>query len=250
MTRPLRLSRRSAVAAVFASAALALSLVAVIPPAARAGQAEVVATDDAAGEGTCPASNSFGFPTGGNCFAPDVITVTVGDTVTWKSVGKRPHDVVADDEAFHSPYLYPGDSWSWTFDREGEVPYYCSLHGDRGGVGHAGKVIVVAAGAPAPEPVAPAPGGSGGGPAPGSEPGRATAPGPSGAGSAPRPATAISVPTSIGTELAVKIRAVAAPEGDAAPDPARSGSSPFVGGVVIGVLVLLGWRFATGGHDR
>lgn len=134
-----------------------LCLVAVAAPANAAKRWDVASTDDGAQPGTCPVTNSFGYPTGGNCFVPDVITIAAGDTVVWKGTGQRPHDVTADDGSFRSSgAIYPGKTWSYTFKKTGSFAYYCSLHGDKGGVGHAGKIVVTASGGGGPTPTPPA----------------------------------------------------------------------------------------------
>lgn len=139
-----------------AIALMTVALMTVAIPASAAKVWTVRSTDDAKATGTCPTTNYAGYPTGGNCFIPDVLTITVGDTVKWASTGARGHDVNADDDSFRSPdVVQPGKSWSYKFTKVGTVQYYCSLHGQKGGVGHAGKVIVVKQGAstvPSPSP--------------------------------------------------------------------------------------------------
>ena len=82
-----------------------------------------------------------------NEFEPSVITVNVGETVTWVwasgSIG--PHNVQPDDG------VTPGRSgnvefgpktYSFTFNQVGDFRYYCQQHGGLNGVGMAGRVIV------------------------------------------------------------------------------------------------------------
>lgn len=138
--------RRTVLGAVGASL---LSIALAAAPVRAAKSWDVQATDDGNATGTCPTVNTFGYPTGGNCFIPDNLTIAVGDTVVWKGTGKRPHDIIADDGSFKSPgAVDPGKSWSFTFTKAGDFPYYCSLHGDKGGIGHAAKIVVTASGAP------------------------------------------------------------------------------------------------------
>ncbi|HVS63203.1 MAG TPA: Calx-beta domain-containing protein [Thermoanaerobaculia bacterium] len=100
-------------------------------------------------------------------FDPPMLTIQTGDTVTWTNVGGGQHNVRADSGQFRcaqdcddvgpggppdydpdSPSDNPGDpstaNWSSTveFDRKGEVPYHCEVHGGPGGVGMSGVVVV------------------------------------------------------------------------------------------------------------
>jgi LPXTG-motif cell wall-anchored protein len=92
-------------------------------------------------------------------FAPKEITVNVGDTISWKNDGAAPHTVTADDGSFDSGNLNAGGTFSHTFDKAGTIPYYCMLHGAKGGTGMAGTITVAEAAA-APAPAAAAPSGS------------------------------------------------------------------------------------------
>jgi plastocyanin len=70
-------------------------------------------------------------------FAPAVVTVPVGTTVTWTNADEDPHTVVATGKAFHSTALDTDDKFSFTFTRPGEYAYFCSLHPHM-----TGKIIV------------------------------------------------------------------------------------------------------------
>lgn len=82
-----------------------------------------------------------------NLFTPKVITVTVGDTVTWMRLNGA-HNVHADNNSFRlgePPSNNPGSTWitvSHTFTGAGIFLYYCDAHGASGGVGMSGRVIV------------------------------------------------------------------------------------------------------------
>lgn len=67
-------------------------------------------------------------------FTPSTITIRVGDTITWRNVGKVPHDVYF--ATFHSPmYLDPGKSYTpKPFTRAGTYQYTCILHDMHGTV--------------------------------------------------------------------------------------------------------------------
>ncbi len=63
-------------------------------------------------------------------FQPAILTVPIGTTVTWRNDGARPHTVTADDGAFDSGRLDPGEEFSVTFDDVGEFAYHCGFHSD------------------------------------------------------------------------------------------------------------------------
>lgn len=66
---------------------------------------------------------------GDNFFTPQTVTINVGDTVTWKNNGLAEHNATADDNSFATGNFKPGQSRSETFTQAGDVPYYCTLHG-------------------------------------------------------------------------------------------------------------------------
>lgn len=62
-------------------------------------------------------------------YSVNVLTVTVGTTVTW--VNDDPgqmHTVTAVDGSFDSGFFNTGDSWSYTFTEVGEFEYFCLPH--------------------------------------------------------------------------------------------------------------------------
>lgn len=60
-------------------------------------------------------------------FTPQSITVKVGDTVTWTNRDDIPHVVVSAGK-FRSKALDTDNSFSFTFTKAGDYPYFCSLH--------------------------------------------------------------------------------------------------------------------------
>lgn len=70
-------------------------------------------------------------------FGPTALTVAVGTTVTWTNHDDIPHTVVSDDKVFKSKVLDTDQSFSFTFDKPGTYPYFCSLHPKM-----TGKVVV------------------------------------------------------------------------------------------------------------
>ena len=61
-------------------------------------------------------------------FGPKIVTVKVGQTITWTNDDDIPHTVVATDKSFRSKVLDTGQSFSFTFTKPGQVAYFCSLH--------------------------------------------------------------------------------------------------------------------------
>lgn len=61
-------------------------------------------------------------------FAPAILTVAPGTTITWTNADEDPHTVTAIGKAFHSAALDTGGTYSFTFTRPGEFAYFCSLH--------------------------------------------------------------------------------------------------------------------------
>ncbi|MGD9651786.1 MAG: plastocyanin/azurin family copper-binding protein [Candidatus Dadabacteria bacterium] len=85
-----------------------------------------------------------------NVFVPADITISVGDTVRWTNNGALNHDAQSDDgTTFNSESEFPlpsgmepGDSFEFTFNAEGEIPYFCVFHGGPGGIGMSGTITV------------------------------------------------------------------------------------------------------------
>lgn len=86
-----------------------------------------------------------------SAFSPALLTVAVGDTVTWTNADDRPHTVTADAGPFDSGNLDPGQSYSYTFTAPGSVAYVCTYHD-----GMSAVITVEAAAPAAPAAVAPA----------------------------------------------------------------------------------------------
>jgi putative cell wall-binding protein len=82
-------------------------------------------------------------------YDPDPVQVGAGDTITWVNNDPGPHTVSANDGSF-SAYLNAGESFSMTVGEDGEIGYYCKLHGAPG-QGMAGTILVGAQEGPAPE---------------------------------------------------------------------------------------------------
>ncbi len=81
----------------------------------------------------------------GSRFEPDDLAVRPGTTVTWVNQDDRDHTVTADEGAWDSGLIPPGESFAYTFEQPGIYLYHCALHGGPGGEGMAGSISVVPA---------------------------------------------------------------------------------------------------------
>ena len=70
-------------------------------------------------------------------FGPGTLTVAVGTTVTWTNRDDIPHTVVSTDGVFKSKVLDTDEKFSFTFNKPGAFPYFCSIHPKM-----TGKVVV------------------------------------------------------------------------------------------------------------
>jgi len=62
-------------------------------------------------------------------YSINVLTVKTGTTVTWTNDDPGVlHTVTSVDAIFDSGFLDEGDSWSYTFEEEGEFEYFCAPH--------------------------------------------------------------------------------------------------------------------------
>jgi plastocyanin len=62
-------------------------------------------------------------------FAPAVVTVKVGTTITWTNQDQDSHTVTAmNDGPFHSPAMNTGDTYRYTFTKAGHYDYLCTIH--------------------------------------------------------------------------------------------------------------------------
>ena len=72
---------------------------------------------------------------GDHFFDPAQLTVKVGTTVTWKSVGQSGHDLAARDGSFALGSMSFGQTFSFTYTKAGRFPYVCVQHEGDGMVG-------------------------------------------------------------------------------------------------------------------
>ena len=64
-------------------------------------------------------------------FQPRTLTVKPGTTVTWVNCepeGIDAHTTTSNGGSWDSPFLEPGDSYSWTFSAAGTFDYHCVPH--------------------------------------------------------------------------------------------------------------------------
>ena len=68
-----------------------------------------------------------------NCYSPEKITVSAGDSITWINEDSDFHSVTSGkpgmtDDAFDSGLFASGESWTFTFTTPGEYDYFCTIH--------------------------------------------------------------------------------------------------------------------------
>jgi amicyanin len=69
----------------------------------------------------------------GNSYNPNLIEIKAGDTVTWINSDSSPHTVTSsssssNDSNFDSGVVRSGEAFSFTFEKEGQYSYFCTLH--------------------------------------------------------------------------------------------------------------------------
>jgi plastocyanin len=65
-------------------------------------------------------------------YAPKEVEITVGQSVIWKNTALTKHSATSNDngKTFDTEMLAPGKSSQViTFDKAGDYPYHCNLHG-------------------------------------------------------------------------------------------------------------------------
>lgn len=75
-------------------------------------------------------------------FTPKAMSAQLGDTVAWHNADTADHQVVADDGSFASPVLKSGQTFSYTFTKNGTFAYH-----DAFAASHTGTVKVTGAAA-------------------------------------------------------------------------------------------------------
>ena len=95
---------------------------------ATAGQTKAEATQQATSQAATPAGNVVEVKIDNFSFSPQTITIKPGTTVIWTNRDDIPHTVVSDDKVFKSKVLDTDEKFSFTFDKAGNFPYFCSIH--------------------------------------------------------------------------------------------------------------------------
>jgi plastocyanin len=72
-------------------------------------------------------------------FAPKEITVTPGTTIAWINHDETPHTIATPDKTFVSKAMDTNDRFEYTFTKEGDYGYFCTLHPFMTGVVHVRK---------------------------------------------------------------------------------------------------------------
>jgi plastocyanin len=103
-------------------------------PAAAQGKTQATAqvttqaTTQATAQTAAPAGNVVEVKVDNFSFSPQAITIKPGTTVIWTNRDDIPHTVVSDDKVFKSRVLDTDEKFSYTFDKAGKFPYFCSVH--------------------------------------------------------------------------------------------------------------------------
>jgi plastocyanin len=62
-------------------------------------------------------------------FAPDIIKITKGSTITWTNNDTAQHSVISSDgNVLSSKPLASGETYSHTFNEVGTISYHCGVH--------------------------------------------------------------------------------------------------------------------------
>jgi plastocyanin len=61
-------------------------------------------------------------------FTPKTVTINQGDSVKWTNVDKVNHQIVANNGAFASGIMKPGETYSFVFNTAGKYGYHDALH--------------------------------------------------------------------------------------------------------------------------
>ncbi len=87
-----------------------------------------------------------------SAFEPKSSEIAINTEAMWAQTGSLPHSVTADDGSFNShpacsasdtsQCMKTGNEFKHTFTKTGTYPYYCVIHGGKGGSGMSGVIIV------------------------------------------------------------------------------------------------------------
>lgn len=105
-------------------------------------------------DGTEAPPNTVIVPVANYAYNPGTLEIPAGTTVIFRNDDPDPHTVTSETGAFPEGLLEEQSEFTFTFDTEGEFPYFCLYHGAAGGVGMAGLIRVVPEGSVAALPTA------------------------------------------------------------------------------------------------
>ena len=91
---------------------------------------EVFLAEESSGE-TVSEPRTFEVEIVGFKFVPEVLDVSVGDSVVWTNMDLARHTATSEDwslQGIDSGLLSKGESYSYTFEEMGEYDYYCVPH--------------------------------------------------------------------------------------------------------------------------
>lgn len=74
---------------------------------------------------------------GNRAYAPDEVSVAVGETVSWTNADSVAHTSTSDGSGWNSGSIAPGARFSVAFQNAGVFPYHCTIH-----PGMIGRVVV------------------------------------------------------------------------------------------------------------
>ena len=72
-------------------------------------------------------------------FAPKEITIAPGTKIVWTNQDETPHTIIASDGTFVSKAMDTDDRFEYTFAKEGDFSYFCTLHPYMTGIVHVRK---------------------------------------------------------------------------------------------------------------
>jgi plastocyanin len=107
-----------------------IGYLAVLPNSAYVAQTSQNTSGEAPFSAAVSISPGAGTDTSSKGFSPESITVVLGvnNTVIWTNDDSSPHTVTANNGAFESGNLAPGQSYSFTFTTAGVYQYHCTYH--------------------------------------------------------------------------------------------------------------------------
>lgn len=98
------------------------------PVDTAAGNSDAGQGAESSNQGGKSATGAFAIEIKNFSFNPKDMTVPVGTTVTWTNMDSVAHTATADDGAFNSGNLNPGQAFSFQFEKAGTFDYSCTYH--------------------------------------------------------------------------------------------------------------------------